>query len=72
MLTFTSCCVSPFFLGGVALSGCVRGYVWIVECGVQGLLLLVYEVVGVALVVWGVKFRGVMVVEGFSYLRVCD
>ncbi len=38
----------------------------------HGLFLLVYEVADVALVVWGVKFGGVMVVECFSHLRVCD
>ena len=44
------------------------------DCGVwvHGLFWLVYEVVGVALLVWGVKCGGVDVVEWFSYLRVCD
>ena len=44
------------------------------DCGVwvHGLFLLVYEVGSAALVVWGVKFGGVVVVEWFSYLRVCD
>ena len=45
-----------------------------VDCGVwvHGLFLIVYEVVDVTLVVWGVTFGGVMVVKWFSYLRVCN
>jgi hypothetical protein len=39
---------------------------------VHGLFLLVYEVVAVAVIVWGVKFGGAIVVMWFSYLRVCD
>jgi hypothetical protein len=44
------------------------------ECGVwvHSLFLLVYEGVAVALVVWAVKFGGVMFVRWFSCLRVCD
>ena len=38
----------------------------------HGLFLLVYEVFDAALVMWGVKFGGVMVVEWFSFLRICD
>jgi len=60
-----------FVLGGVGLSGCVSVCV---NCGVwmHGMFLLAYEVVGMSLVVWGVNLGGVVVVEWFSYLRVCD
>jgi hypothetical protein len=37
-----------------------------------GLCLFVYEVVAVALVVWGVKCGDVMVVGWLSCRRVCD